>query len=178
MAYRGPLQQDVCMREQAELRRLETGAPGSTELCIECDSVGVNVGIVGGSALPSESGGGAESLLLVQPDAVLANTSDTLVDGTALGPYVGGLEPVLGGGPMATGDDVIAAVRVAKKQKRKAMLLSKWYCLPVLQDLYRPRVDDLQQLEVRGANADGHCGGGGGAEAAGVALEAPEGQGA
>ena len=128
MAYRGPLQQDVCMREQAELRRLETGAPGSTELRIECDSVGVNVGIVGGSALPSESGGGAESLLLVQPDAVLANTSDTLVDGTALGPYVGGLEPVLGGGPMATGDDVIAAVRVAKKQKRKAMLLSKWYC--------------------------------------------------
>ena len=82
MAYRGPLQQDVCMREQAELRRLETGAPGSTELCIECDSAGVNVGIVGGSALPSESGGGAESLLLVQPDAVLANTSDTLVDGT------------------------------------------------------------------------------------------------
>ena len=49
MAYRGPLQQDVDMqwRENAELRRLESGAPGSTELCVECDSddVGLRVAL-------------------------------------------------------------------------------------------------------------------------------------
>ena len=59
MAYRGPLQQDVDMqwRENAELRRLESGAPGSTELCVECDSDDVGVGTNRGSALPSESDG-------------------------------------------------------------------------------------------------------------------------
>ena len=110
MAYRGPLQQDVDMqwRENAELRRLESGAPGSTELCVECDSDDADVGTNRGSALPSESDGAAQTLLLVQPDAMIAASGvGTLPGGTAQGPYVGGLQPVLGGAamPMAVDDD-------------------------------------------------------------------------
>ena len=134
MAYRGPLQQDVDMqwRENAELRRLESGAPGSTELCVECDSDDVGVGTNRGSALPSESDGAAQTLLLVQPDATIAASGvGTLPGGTAQGPYVGGLQPVFGGAamPMAVDDDAAAAqVRVSKKKRRKDMLASKWYC--------------------------------------------------
>ena len=76
MAYRGHLQQDVNLREDAELRRLEGPVPMAT--CLQCAPDGGGGGGMAIGAATAAGGGGTQGLLLVGPDAVLGERSDTL----------------------------------------------------------------------------------------------------